>query len=95
MLSGPSGERGRNISHEFHLLADEPIAPIDLPTRKRWEPAEGLKRLPVSGALPPAATASGRLTQMRQISRTFAVHMEAVNGTWELRTSSATPSALW
>src|SRR5439155_22432965 len=78
MLSGPNGERARNISHEFHLLADAPIAPIDLPSRKRWQPADGLKRLPVEGA---AATAAGRLTQMRQISRRFAGHVEAVDGT--------------
>jgi len=85
MLSGPNGERGRNVSHEFHLLADEPIAPIDLATRKRWQPESGLRRLPINGAPTPAAAAAGRLTQMRQISRSFAVHMEAVNGTWELR----------
>jgi hypothetical protein len=85
MLSGPSGERARNMSHEFHLVADEPIAAIDLRSRQRWQPAEGLKRSPVEGAPVPATSAAGRLTQMRQISRAFAVQMEAVNGTWELR----------
>src|SRR3954471_13331548 len=85
MLSGPNGERARNISHEFHLLADEPIAPIDLPSHRRWQPAEGLKRVPIASAPQPAATTAGRLTQMRQLSRSFAVRMEAVNGTWELR----------
>src|SRR5882757_6731475 len=85
MLSGPSGQRARNVSHEFHLVADEPIAPIDLPSRQRWEPAEGLKRTLVANAPPPASSAPGRLTQIRQISRSFAVHMEAVNGKWELR----------
>lgn len=85
MLSGPNGPRARNVSHEFHLVADEPIAPIDLPSRQRWEPAEGLKRLPVPNAPVPAGSAAGRLTQIRQISRSFAVQMEAVNGKWELR----------
>src|SRR5205823_6238465 len=33
----------------------------------------------------PAATAAVRLSQLRQLSRSFAVHMEAVNGNWELR----------
>jgi hypothetical protein len=85
MLSGPNGPRARNVSHEFHLVAEEPIAPIDLPSRQRWEPAEGLKRTLVANAPLPAASAPGRLAQLRQISRSFAVHMEAVNGNWELR----------
>src|SRR5437764_1302725 len=25
MLSGPNGAKGRNMSHEFHLLAEQPI----------------------------------------------------------------------
>jgi len=85
MLSGPSGERTRNLTHEFHLVSDEPIAPVDLASRRRWQPAEGLKRQVIEGAPAPATSPTGRLTQMRQISREFMVQMEAVNGTWELR----------
>jgi len=85
MLSGPNGQRARNMSHEFHLVADEPMAAIDLPSRQRWQPADGLKRTPVEDAPVPAMSAAGRLTQMRQISRAFTVRMEAVNGMWELR----------
>jgi hypothetical protein len=85
MLSGPNGQRSRGMSHEFHLVANEPIAAIDLPARRRWQPEEGLKRLVVDGAPAPATSAAGRLTQMRQLSRAFMVHMEVVNGTWELR----------
>ena len=85
MLSGPNGQRTRGMSHEFHIVADQPIAAIDIPSRRRWQPADGLKRSQVDGAPPPAESAAGRLTQMRQLSRAFTVHMEAVNGTWELR----------
>jgi hypothetical protein len=85
MLSGPNGEKARGMSHEFHLVADQPIGATDISSRRRWQPAAGLKRSLVDGAPPPAASAAGRLTQMRQLSRTFAVHMEAVNGTWDLR----------
>src|SRR5438874_280004 len=85
MLSGPNGADRRNMSHEFHLLADQPIAGIDLASHRRWRPAEGLKRTSIADAPAPAASTAGRLTQMRQISRSFSVHMEAVNGMWELR----------
>jgi hypothetical protein len=85
MLSGPSGQRMRGMSHEFHLVGDEPIAAIDIPRNRRWQLKEGLKRLPVEGAPLAAASAAGRLSQMRQLSRAFTVQMEAVNGSWELR----------
>jgi len=85
MLSGPSGPRDRNMSHEFHLVAETPIAPIDLPSSQRWTPSDGLKRTVVTDAPVPSVAAAGRMAQLRQISRNFAVHMEAVNGNWELR----------
>ena len=83
ILSGP-GARGRPVFHEFHLLADRPIAPVDLQTRRRWQPAGGLAIAPVPGAPEPAENAAGRLTQMRQMARDFSAHMEA-GGSWELR----------
>src|SRR5205823_12313006 len=43
MLSGPSGERARNLTHECHLASDHPIAPADLPPHRRCQPTEGLK----------------------------------------------------
>jgi hypothetical protein len=85
MLSGPNGATDRNMSHEFHLLGDQPIAAIELATRQRWQPARGLSRLMVVGAPQPAATAAARLTQMRQITRAFTAYMDAKGSTWELR----------
>ncbi|HEX5104610.1 MAG TPA: hypothetical protein VFV87_12405 [Pirellulaceae bacterium] len=84
MLSGPSGEANRNAYHEFHLLAEQPIAPAGLLTRRNWEPEGGLARTPLPDAPPPANSAAGRLVQMRQISRDFTAHMQA-DGMWELR----------
>lgn len=84
ILSGPSGETNRMIFHEFHLLAKKPLAPAELLTKRKWQPKEGLARIPVADAPKPAATAGARLAQMRQLSRKFTAHMEA-DGTWELR----------
>lgn len=84
MLSGPSGEKNRIAFHEFHLLAEKPIAATDLLTHRRWQPAEGLSRHPLAAAPQPASTAAARLVQMRQLSRQFTAHMEA-DGVWELR----------
>ena len=84
ILSGPSGETNRIVFHEFHLLADKPLAPIDLLTKRKWQPKEGLARIPVADAPKPAPAAGARLAQMRQLSRKFTAHMEA-DGTWELR----------
>lgn len=83
ILSGP-GNAGRPVYHEFHVLAEQPIAPVTLQTRRLWQPSEGLKRLPVPTAPAPAETAAARLTQMRQMARDFTAHMEA-DGMWELR----------
>ncbi len=84
MLSGPSGEASRNAYHEFHLLATEPLAPVELQTRRNWQPEGGLSRIMLDDAPQPAATAGGRLVQMREILRGFTAHMEA-DGPWELR----------
>jgi hypothetical protein len=84
MLSGPVGGGKRNVFDEFHLLADEPIAPADLQTHRRWAPEAGLKLAPVPDAAAPAATAPARLAQMRKISRQFTAHMQ-VSTPWELR----------
>lgn len=84
ILSGPSGESNRNVFHEFHLLANEPIAPADLLTKRRWVPKSGLDVTPVKDAPEPAKSVPGRLLQMRQITRKFTAHMEA-DGHWELR----------
>lgn len=84
MLSGPADGGKRNVFDEFHLLAEAPIAPAELQTRRRWAPEAGLKLVPVPAADPPAATAPARLAQMRKISRRFTAHMQA-DTPWELR----------
>jgi len=84
ILAGPAGTANRNVFHEFHLLAEKPIAGADLQTHRRWQPAEGLVRTIITDAPKPAANAPARLTQMRQLSREFSAHMEA-SGAWELR----------
>jgi hypothetical protein len=83
ILSGPIGD-DRLCFHEFHLLATQPIAPVDLKTKRRWQPASGVATTLLAGAPPPAETPAGRLVQMRTLSREFSAHMEA-DGTWELR----------
>ena len=72
------------VFHEFHVLADTPIAPVTLRGGSTWSPAEGLKLSPIPEAPQPADSAAGRLVQMRQLARKFTAHMEA-DGTWELR----------
>jgi hypothetical protein len=84
MLSGPGAKDLRYVFDEFHLVADKPIAPAELQTRRRWAPERGLAVEPLTGAPAPAATAPARLTQMRKISRNFTAHMQA-NVASELR----------
>lgn len=84
LLSGPSGETNRIAFHEFHLLAEKPIAPAELQTHKQWQPEEGLSRIAIEGSPPPAETAAGRLTQMRQLAREFTAHLKT-DSDWELR----------
>jgi hypothetical protein len=84
ILSSPVGSANRNVYHEFHLVSEQPIAPADLRTRRRWSPQEGLARRRIPDAPQPAANAAVRLTQMRNIARRFTAHMEA-DGQWRLR----------
>jgi hypothetical protein len=85
ILSGPTdNSERRNVYHEFHLLAERPIAAAQLHTNRRWAPEVGLQTAAVTGGPTPAATPTSRLVQMRQIAREFTAHLEA-DGTWELR----------
>ncbi|MGH7139175.1 MAG: hypothetical protein ACREHD_25810 [Pirellulales bacterium] len=83
ILSGPFDDL-RYIYHEFHLLADKPIAPATVQDGRRWAPAEGLKRERLSDAPLPATGSAARLVQMRKIARSFTAYMQA-DGRWELR----------
>jgi len=84
ILSGPGAAGQRYVYHEFHLLAERPIAATDLQTNRRWEPIDGLAVEPVADAPEPATTAPARLAQMRRLTRDFTAHMQA-DGVWELR----------
>jgi hypothetical protein len=85
LLTGPTATKGQRIAfQEFHVLAEEAIAPADMQGQLRWAPKEGLKRIPLAGAPDPAETPALRLSQMRQILRDFSAHMES-DGQWELR----------
>ncbi|HEV3344877.1 MAG TPA: hypothetical protein VG125_31155 [Pirellulales bacterium] len=84
ILSGPGANNLRYVYHEFHLLAEKPIAAAAIQDGRRWEPAEGLKIERLADAAGPADRASLRLVQMREIARGFKAYMEA-DGTWELR----------
>lgn len=84
ILSGPRQDGNREGYQEFHLLAEQPISPVDMLGKFRWAPTEGLAIKAIQDAPAPAETAQLRLSQMRQILRGFTAYMEA-NGEWELR----------
>lgn len=84
ILSGPADNNQRLVFHEFHLLSDQPIKPVNMQTRRRWQPKSGLEVTAIPGAPEPARSANGRLTQMRELSRQFSAHMRA-DSDWELR----------
>ena len=84
-LTGPTETKTQRIAfQEFHLLAEDPIAPADMLGQLRWAPKEGLKRSVLEGAPDPAETPALRLAQMRQLLRDFTAQMQA-DSLWELR----------
>src|SRR5262245_19029676 len=84
ILSGPAGNGSRQVYQEFHLLAEQPVAPALLPNGRRWAPSDGLRPRLIDGAPKPAKSAALRLSQMRELVRNFTADMEA-DGKWELR----------
>ena len=81
VLAGP-GKAERLSFHEFHSLAPGPFGPIEMNGKYKWAPKTGVEFQKLDGA--PAATAAGRLPQMRAIGRELHAWMEA-DGKWELR----------
>jgi hypothetical protein len=74
--------------HEFHLLKEEPILPVAIGSRYRWQPRTGcVPANPVSDAKTPAETDKLRLIQMRQLARMFEAGMITDNGSTVLRLS--------
>lgn len=84
MITGPAQNGKRLVFNEFHLLAEEPIAPVEMLGKFRWAPREGLKLRQFETDAKPAEAAPLRLTQMRRLVGEFTAFMEA-NGVWELR----------
>jgi hypothetical protein len=80
-LSGP-GKPDRPSYHEFHTLSPDPLGPAEMTAKYKWAPKAGVEFKKLEGA--PAATAAGRLPQMRALSRELHAFMEA-DGKWELR----------
>ncbi|HJZ60284.1 MAG TPA: hypothetical protein VKE74_35400, partial [Gemmataceae bacterium] len=74
ILSGP-GKTERLAFHEFHTLSPDPLGPAEMTAKYRWAPEAGVEFRKLDGV--PAATAAGRLPQMRAISRDLHAFMEA------------------
>ncbi len=76
---------GRQVIHEMHALDPDKLV-VTRAGFNQWVPKAGLgrKELPDAGA--PAATAGGRLIQMRRIAQEFTGHTVDNEGKrWELR----------
>ncbi|MCG8652722.1 MAG: hypothetical protein MI861_22980 [Pirellulales bacterium] len=72
--------RGRERQiHEFHSLATKPFR-VTYQGKEVWGPREGLSFTAFPKAGPPAASAQGRVVQMRRLARQFNVEMRAQNG---------------
>src|SRR5207253_5245438 len=78
----------RNTGHEFHefqSLADGPLTATNQGQTK-WAPARpGVEWKPTANAPPPAATAVGRLAQMRAVAREYSATVAAEKDQQELR----------
>jgi len=60
------------MAHSFQSLSQEPLAGQRPGQPGAWSlSGAGIQPRPIPGAPPPAATAAGRLTQMRDLSREF------------------------
>jgi hypothetical protein len=81
ILSSPT-KPDRTAIHEFHALSPEPLGPAEMAAKYRWAPKTGVEFKKLDGA--PAATAAGRLPQMRALSRELHGFMQA-DGRYELR----------
>jgi hypothetical protein len=81
ILSSPTKPE-RTAIHEFHTLSPEPLGPAEMAANYRWAPKAGVAFKKLDGV--PAATAAGRLPQMRALSPDLHAFM-AVDGKTELR----------
>ncbi len=79
-------DRGqRRLCHEFHSLSLSTLVPA-VSSRNRWQPRAGITLKLVPGAPKPAESASGRLRQIKTVSREFsATATDPKRGPWQLR----------
>ena len=78
---------GRQIVHEFHALdVDKLVVTRPRGVLNEWKPESGLARKELPDAPAPAATAGGRLIQMRKLAQEFSGHESDEEGKqWDLR----------
>ncbi len=81
-----NNEPQRQIVHECHSLASEPLDVL-LDGQHKWKPKRGgLKWEPVSDAPTPLASKSQRIRQARELAQKFSAHtIDMQGGRWELR----------
>jgi hypothetical protein len=65
---------GRRLAHELHALDSEKLLVSRLNALNEWKPQTGLARKELPDAAAPAATAGGRLVQMRRLAQEFTSH---------------------
>ncbi len=76
---------GREVVHELHALDREKLI-VTRAAFNQWKPQAGLDRKGLPDAPAPAATAGGRLVQMRRLAQEFTGHSTDWDGKrWELR----------
>jgi hypothetical protein len=77
----------RKLIHEFHTLSTGRLYPVTPETsRYQWTPERGIALVKCDEAPRVADSASQRLTQIRNIARSFAAESRTRDGqTWELR----------
>jgi hypothetical protein len=80
-------EEGRRvIMHEFHALGPLRLFPHLTGSQQQWLPGAGVPLYPLPDAPPPAATATRRSLQMRELAREFTAHtVDNLGVRWQLR----------
>lgn len=80
LFSSPPQANRRSVRQEFHLLSQEPLAPVSTPSGARWAPREGLELRAIDDFEPPADKPALRLAQMRSAVRDFSAQMTDFDG---------------
>lgn len=83
----PKGSRRRLVIHEFHTLSTAKLWPVTpKSSRYQFQPKTGIVLSPLADAPAVSESPAARLTQMRQIARSFSAESVSQQGErWELR----------